>query len=197
MAIKAILFDLDGTLTDTIDIWHKTLNDVLAYAGMGKIERNAYEKKYWGMDSRTKLKVILKIDGEKLEEMYNYFNERLVENFAETETFEGVDKTIKELSKTLKLAVVSNSSMDVVEAQLKATKLIQFFDALVADAEPKPSPDGINAALGALGVSKDDAVFVGDSQYDLQAGKTAQIKTLIVRKDITNLRELLDKIQTL
>ncbi len=191
--LKAIVFDLDGTLTDTVEVWRTTLNETLALANVPAIERKVYIEKWWGMDGRNKIRLTTGItDKAELDRLYKYLVERLVENMQKTEILPKVIETVSKLKEMgLKLGVVSNSNIDVVETQMKATNLGQYFDAFIADTEPKPSPEGINRACESLGVSKDEAIFVGDSSYDVRAGKNAKIKTIIVEKDIPDMLGLL------
>ncbi|MAH42469.1 hypothetical protein CL614_01950 [archaeon] len=196
--IKAIVFDLDGTLTDTVEVWRTTLNETLALAGVPAIERKVYVEKWWGMDGKNKIRLTTGINNKaKLDELYKYLVSRLIENMQETTLLHKVGETIMELrSKGLKLAVVSNSNMDVVETQMRVTGLGEHFEVFIADTEPKPSPEGINRACESLGVSKDEAVFVGDSSYDVRAGRNAGIRTIIVEKDIPDMSELLNILKT-
>ena len=191
--LKAIVFDLDGTLTDTVEVWRTTLNETLALANVPAIERKVYIEKWWGMDGRNKIRLTTGItDKAELDRLYKYLVERLVENMQKTEILPKVIETVSKLKEMgLKLGVVSNSNIDVVETQMKATNLGQYFDAFIADTEPKPSPEGINRACESLGVSKDEAIFVGDSSCDVRAGKNAKIKTIIVEKDIPDMLGLL------
>ncbi len=193
MKVKAIIFDLDGTLTDTVDVWLNSLNETLILAGVPKIERKVYVRKWWGMDGYNKIRLTTGITNKtKLKELYDYLVSGLVENMKNTKLLSKVNDTIPKLKKTgIKLGIVSNSNIDVVEAQMKATGIGKYFDAFVADTEPKPSPDGINRACRMLNVDKKDAVFVGDSSYDVRAGKNAGIRTIIVEKDIPDMSGLL------
>lgn len=193
LKMKAVIFDLDGTLTDTADIWLSALNQTLASTDVPKIERSVYIEKYWGMDGRTKLRLITGITSKKeLEKLYDYLNKILLEKMKSTKLMPKVGETVAELKRVgMKLGVVSNSSMDVIQAQLHATGLSKYFDALIADAEPKPSPEGIERAHRMLHTPRDATMFVGDTNVDAQAGNNAKIKTVIVGRDIPDMGGLL------
>jgi len=93
--------------------------------------------------------------------------------------------------------VISNSSARFLGAQLECTGIDSFFSAKVADAQPKPDPEGLLRACRQLGVKPAEAVFVGDSRFDEQAGQNAGIRTLIVGRDINDLGEIVAKLSSL
>jgi HAD superfamily hydrolase (TIGR01509 family) len=188
--VRCVLFDLDGTLTDTFELWYHSVASLVKKHTEKKLSKEEYEQKYWGADSRTKIRKLITEDPEKVEKLYAELQKLLLDNIKLVKTFPGVKETVEELSKNYKLAVISNSSMKFLEAQLKQTGIAKYFSAKIADAEPKPSPDGILKACGQLGVPVSQAVFVGDSQYDAGAGKNAGIRTIIIGKDIRGIAEL-------
>ena len=189
--IKALLFDLDGTLTDTLDLWYESVREIiLKYTGK-KLSRQEYVGKYWGMDAKSKIRLFITTDEQKVEEIYRELQQTLLKNAPLVKTFPVVKETLAHLSEKYKLAVISNSSMPFLEAQLENTKISKYLTVKIADAKPKPNPQGILDALEKLGVQKNEAIFIGDSQYDTKAGKNAGIKTKIIGEDIQNLKELL------
>ena len=82
------------------------------------------------------------------------------------------------------LGVLTRNSRRVATITLEAAKLSRFFDPLVVlgrdDAAPKPSPDGIHRLLEHWGAAAEDAVMVGDFQFDLEAGQAAGVATVLI-----------------
>jgi len=189
---KAILFDLDGTLTDTFELWYQSVRElVLKHTDM-HLDRDEYEERYWGMDGRGKVKLLIGADGKKIEELYKELQSLLMKNASLVRAFPGVKQSLERLSGSYRLAVISNSPIQFLEAQLSNTGMGSFFSAKVADALPKPDPDGLLRACGELGVHGHEAVFVGDSRFDMEAGRNAGIKTLILGRNLKTIEELLN-----
>lgn len=86
--------------------------------------------------------------------------------------------------------MISNSSKRFLEAQLSVTGISRYFSGKIADAQPKPNPDGLLRACEKLGISREEAVFVGDSSFDLEAGKNAKIKTIILGRKIEKIEDI-------
>jgi len=192
--MKAVLFDLDGTLTDTFELWYHSVASLVKKHAGKKLSKEEYEQKYWGADSRTKIRKLITEEPERVEKLYAELQKLLLDNIKLVKTFPGVPETLKALSENYRLAVISNSSMKFLEAQLKQTGTMKYFSAKIADAKPKPDPEGILKACKELGVSVKEAVFVGDSQYDAGAGKNAGIRTIIIGRDVDSITSLTEVI---
>jgi len=83
-----------------------------------------------------------------------------------------------------RLALLTRNTRHTADRTLEMTGLDRFFPSEVrlgrGDAEPKPSPAGIERILEAWGAEPDDAVMVGDYRYDLEAGRAAGVATVWV-----------------
>src|SRR3989338_4465655 len=93
----------------------------------------------------------------------------------------GADNALKYLRKNgYKIAIVSNSSMKEVKTVLKQTK-IKNYDIIIAKEQVKhgkPAADGINLAKRIF--NSKEAIIIGDTTYDILAGKKAKVKTIAV-----------------
>lgn len=174
MQINTILFDLDGTLINTNDLimasFQHTLNhyypdrfsedDLLTFIG---------EPLY---DSFKRL------DKERAREMVEMYREHNIENHEKFVTpFPGVIDTVKQLDRNgFKLAVVTSKMRESAELGLKITKLSPFFDVVVTVddvTKAKPAPEPLEKAMARLQATPESTLMVGDSQYDIIAGKKA------------------------
>ena len=106
--------------------------------------------------------------------------------------FPDVGETLERLGEKYRLAVISNSSLQFLNAQLSTTGIDSVFSVKIADAAPKPDPDGLLKACKQLGLEKADVIFVGDSNFDMEAGKRANIRTLIIGNELKRIDDLLE-----
>ncbi len=176
--IKAILFDIDGTILDA----HEFIYSAFEYTF----------KKY---DHTVDPELIAKASGKPLVEFYqSVLPDADFELLAQThrdfqedkhhlaKPFFSVIETFKALKKrNIELAAVSNRTSLSLIKSLKTHDVYQFFDVVLGfdDVEnPKPHPEQLLKALKMLKVNKSEAIMVGDTQKDILAGKAAGIKTV-------------------
>ncbi len=178
MHIKAILFDLDGTLIDSYkDIGihlNRTLKD------FGKPGVDIEEVRYMvGGGARDLLRRFFQ-DG-LLEKALQVFREYyLREPVIHTMPFEGIRELLEEArSKSIKLAVVTNKMESLSRVILQELRLGSYFSVLIGGdtlPEKKPSALPVQEALRLLGISSSEAIIVGDTEADLKAGRLAGVK---------------------
>ncbi|KGA95514.1 pyrophosphatase [Alkalihalobacillus alcalophilus ATCC 27647 = CGMCC 1.3604] len=181
MSIKTLLFDLDGTLINTNDLIIASFLHTLEQYQPGRYKREDVIP-FIGpplVDS------FQQVDPEKTEEMiavYRTFNHAKHDELV-TE-YEGVYEAIEALHKQgFKLAVVTSKISQTAHMGLKLTGLDKFFDVVVAldhVKKSKPDPEPIDLALEQLGSTREEAIMVGDSHFDILAGKNANMKTAAV-----------------
>lgn len=196
MTIKLIIFDLDGTLADTrIDITNAvnhaiepygikplTTKDTVSLVGVGitklmeKIIENRRQPKTIG--SCNCMEQFKPIDRDALVSKFlEYYSEHLLDN---TTAYPGV-KEILPILKGYKKAVVSNKREALSVKLLDDLGLLESLDLVVgSDTTPerKPSPLPILYVLSKLNIYNKEAAIVGDSHFDIEAGKRANIKTI-------------------
>ncbi|TLS38531.1 pyrophosphatase PpaX [Pseudalkalibacillus caeni] len=193
MKINTLLFDLDGTLINTNDLIIASFTHTLGQYYPEKYSR----EDIIGFIGEPLVESFASVDEERAEEMVEVYRKHNVENHDLLVTeYEGVFETIKTLQENgFKLAIVTSKMRNTVEMGLKLTNLDQFFDVVVTvdDVEnPKPNPEQLNKAMEQLGSSPEQAMMVGDSQFDIQAGKNAGVKTAAVSWSIKG-RDFIEK----
>lgn len=183
---KAVIFDLDGTLTNTLKSLWKSTNMALATAGLPPHEIDSY-KYFAGNGAKELIRKSLIADGDtelvhfdSVMEAYN----RIFEEYCmyEVKPYDGIPELLKALKeKGLHLAVNSNKpqprTVDVVEEIFGK----DMFDLLVGQCEErrrKPAPDGVNYILEQLHLNKEDVLYIGDTCTDMQTGKSAGVFTV-------------------
>lgn len=190
---EAILFDLDGTLIDSVPDLAAAVNSML-----GRLGRDTYSEdtiRYWVGNGAQMLvqralsgsrEVDKMLDGMLFEEALATFLEIYGENLAvSTVAYEGVYDTLKRLQEAgYRSAIVTNKPYRFVEPLLKHLELEAFFEFwLGGDSleRKKPDPLPLLSACESLGISVDRCIMVGDSSNDILAAKAAGISSIGVR----------------
>lgn len=176
--IKAVLFDLDGTLINTNDLILKSFKHT--FKTMLNLEPTVEEiTMNYGKPLQETFK---KYDQNKIEELikcYRKINLELHDD--ECKEFSGVDLMLKTLkSKGIKLGVVTSKKGDMAERGAKLMGIYKYFDAFITpEVTQKHKPEGepVLKACSDLNVNPREAIMVGDSPYDILAGKNAGTKT--------------------
>lgn len=190
--IKAVLFDLDGTLINT----NRLIIESYKYTIMKHLNKSIKDEDiviYFGEPLLTTLARFDKDNVDALCDTYRSFNHSRHDEMV-TE-FEGALETLKELKAMgIKIAVVTSKRRLMVERGLKKFGLFEYLDAVITPEDTeRHKPDGEPAlkACEVLGVRPEEAVMVGDSHYDILCGKNAGTKTCAVKYTALPLEELL------
>ena len=185
---SAILFDLDGTLLDTLDDLFDAVNFVLKSHGLPLRTREDVQ----GFIGNGIVKLMERSVGAGARSRENF--PQLVEDFKsyygehcqdKTKPYDGVMEMLARLQKNgQRVGVVSNTAHFAVE------KLCKFYfgdlvDVAIGENEAdgvkkKPAPDTLFEAMRRLGVRKEDSVYVGDSEVDIQTADNACVPCVSV-----------------
>lgn len=184
---KAVIFDLDGTLLDTLDDLCDSVN--VSMDAIGAPRRTIEEVRSFVGNGIRQLMILCVPDGEKnprFDEAVSAFLDDYRANCKnKTKPYRGINQLLTELSDDgYKLAVVSN------KADFAVKKLVRdYFGGVIpvatgenesAGIKKKPAPDTVFAAMKELGCEKEDAVYVGDSEVDIMTAKNAGIRCIAV-----------------
>ncbi len=180
MPLKAVLFDFDGTLADTLPLSFKAFKTVFnQYDG-----RIVTEEELVGMFGPTEdeiiamnLKNILAVP-KAIADYYEIYKQGHFDDIPSNQEIMDLLNYLK--SQNIKLGVITGKSKQAFNISSEALQLSRFFDLEITGddvEEPKPHPEGIFKALEIMGVDKKEVIFLGDSNADINAGKAAGIST--------------------
>lgn len=183
--IKGVLFDLDGTLLDTLEDLYQSVNAALAACGFP--ERTRMEVRSFVGNGVRNLMVRSVPDGEenpKFEECFQKFREHYAAHLNDhTAPYAGIMELLAELKeKGIPTAVVSNKSDAAVKELCRETfgDLVPLAIGESERVKKKPAPDTVIEAAAEIGVPLKDCVYVGDSEVDLATAENAGIPCISV-----------------
>lgn len=207
MAYQAALFDLDGTILDTAEDLRAAVEHALAQTGHSRAFPIAEVKALFGSGAKTAFVRALRLEkGAPLPSLEAVGTpaddtpaevvteaERALAVFREyypahceikTRPYPGVIELMEALrARDVKIAVVSNK-LDAAVQRLCEKYFPGLTDAALGEREPevrrKPAPDMTAAALRRLGAAPDKAVYIGDSEIDLETAKNAGLPCIAV-----------------
>lgn len=185
MKYKLAIFDLDGTILDTLDDLANSVNFALNQSNLPK--RSVAEvRKFVGngirklieraVPNETKKDVVDKV----FEDFASHYKIHCADN---TKSYDGIDELLNKLKNDeIKVAVVSNKA-DFAVQDLCKEYFPNIFDFAVgekAEVRKKPAPDSVNTVLETLNIDKKDAVYIGDSEVDIETAKNAHMECISV-----------------
>lgn len=181
--IKAVLFDLDGTLVCTSARYrYITTSKVLSSFGLKKSRKEIDQ--FWFKAGRDELLNSWGLDPDKFWRVF-WECDTIESRKRETYAFKdcGILKDLKEIG--MKLGLVTGSPLPLAEMELEMVGA--DFDAVVVarsknGINPKPHPHGILECLDMLRVKPEEAVCVGNSEEDIHAAKEAKVLDILIER---------------
>jgi len=180
VVFSTFLFDLDGTLIDSVELILRSYRHTLR-THRGMVPPDDLWLKGLGTPIRVQLRQWTD-DPTEIEEMaatYSVYN--LEHHDALVRPYDGVVNAVRGLKEEGKrLGLVTSKVRSGATRGLKVAGLEPAFDVIVGADDvqhPKPHPEPVLAALDRLGARPGEAVFIGDSRHDLVCGRAAGVKT--------------------
>lgn len=177
MAVKALLFDFDGTLLNTNDLIIQTFMHVLNERFPGQYSPKDCLK-FIGPSLKQTFNDIAPGEEEALIAKYRAWN---IEHHDElVSQYPDVVSTLEQLkAQGIRLAIVSTKRNDTIDRGLSILGATHLFDVRIGTDDVKnvkPDPEPVLLALERLGIAKEDAIMIGDNSHDIEAGHRAGVR---------------------
>ena len=177
----AILFDLDGTLLDTLEDLYNATNHTLEHFGCP--QRTMEEvRSFVGNGAKNQIRCSLPQDGNHppLEDVFVYYQDYYNRTSAAgtAAPYPGVMQALEKLKDKYPIAIVSNKPDPAVKALRDKYCPGIYARGVSEDCPRKPAPDMVQLTLQALGAK--NCVYVGDSEVDVATAKNAGVPCVSV-----------------
>ena len=179
--LPAVLFDLDGTLIDSVDLIVRSARH--AFATCEDYRGRVPNDDEWLVDLGMPLPTMFgrfTTDADEIERLIDGYREFQLANHDElVSCYDGVVHTVETLRDLgHPIGIVTSKSEPIALRGLSLVGLDQMIDTIVgleSARRHKPDPEPVRVALERLAVGPDQAVFVGDSPHDMTAGRKAGV----------------------
>jgi pyrophosphatase PpaX len=191
--IKAVLFDLDGTLIDTNELIIQSFK----YTFRTHLNREVDTEDivmHFGEPLIDSLARYDKENAHVLIETYRNYNESIHDELAKE--IAGAKITVKELKAMgVKVGVVTSKRRALAERGMKLFNLLEYFDVVITPEDTtkhKPNGEPVLAACEKLGVDASEVLMVGDSHYDILCGKDAGARSVLVKYTVLPVDKIME-----
>ncbi|MGD0786118.1 MAG: HAD family hydrolase [Sedimentisphaerales bacterium] len=196
MSYKAVIFDLDGTLVNSLEDLADATNYALKFFGQQVHNTEAF-KQMVGEGTRTLISKALPTDKQELiEQVLVKMREKYMQIcLNKSRPYNGLQEVVTELSKReFKLAVLTNKDEKMAQKIVSHffNGLFQIVKGTIEAVAVKPEPTAVLQVLAQLKVKPEEAIFVGDSKIDVQTAKAASIKAVGVSWGFRGRGELIE-----
>ncbi|MGN1348027.1 MAG: HAD family hydrolase [Acutalibacteraceae bacterium] len=183
--IDTIIFDLDGTLLNTLDDLMDSVNFALSAFSLKERSREEIRRFVGnGVTMLIKRSVPEGTSEEMTKRVFSVFREHYLKNMEnKTAPYEGIMSLLEEAKRQgIKTGVVSNKLDEAVKGLCEKTfgGLIGFAQGAQGEDDRKPNPINVFKCVEALGSETENCVYVGDSEVDFQTAQNAQMKCINV-----------------
>lgn len=206
MILKAVIFDLDGTLIDSkIDFPKMKRRNIKLLEAAG-VEQALLTEKMLNYDIERQAIEELRTKGASEKEIQRIFqkvaetmNEVEIDAITDAKLVDGVTGALDKLKRLgLKIGIITRSCREYANKILKKFELERFVDAVAARDDvlnPKPNPEHPQYLMEALDVKPSETVLIGDHPMDALCAKNAGIRFFLVSKE-TPISRLLRSVVT-
>ncbi len=181
--IKAMVFDLDGTLINSLEDIAYSVNQTLRE--LGYKERSIEEiRSFVGNGADMLIRRALPKEGQKdTERAFKIYRGYYKQNLCtRTSAYEGIHELLANLkSRGIMIAVVTNKNDDdskYIVDKIFGNKVDAVVGADMSKRKKKPDPEPVMLALSMLGADKDEAYYIGDSETDIKTAENSEMKCI-------------------
>ena len=188
--MRLAVFDLDGTLVDSLDDLHASVNHALAAVGLPPRSRDEV-RGYVGEGARVLLQKAVAPHAERLEPALAAWRAHYGAHCLDrTAPYPGLAAALAGAGRAL--AVLTNKPGAMARKILDGLGLLPRFVAVVGgdEAPRKPDPTGLLEIMAKVGASPGETVFVGDSRHDVETARAAGVAMVAVTWGLTSRADL-------
>jgi len=197
--LKAVIFDLDGTLIDSKIDFRKMKRRNIRLLEASGVEQGLLTEEMLNYDIERRAVEDLRTKGVSEEEIQRIFqkvadimNEIELEAVEDAQLLNGVAETLEKLKKIgFKIGIITRSCREYANKILKKFELERLIDAVAARddvSKPKPDPEHPRHLMKILGVKPSEAVLVGDHPMDALCAKNIGMRFFLIPKRDTNFK---------
>lgn len=171
--IKAVLFDIDGTIVNTEKVMTKSLQEALKEV----LEISVSEKELEFIFALTSEKTTTRFTTVEKERsrLHEKWRDNIKARMHEAKIFDGIEHVLARLhEKSYPLGVVTSKNAEELVYQFSHLELSNYFEVVVTSSdtpEPKPSPQPIIKAMKQLQVAPEETIYIGDTINDLRSAR--------------------------
>ncbi|MBQ3109818.1 MAG: HAD-IA family hydrolase [Clostridia bacterium] len=182
--VKGVIFDLDGTLIDTIEGLANSVNAAMDFYNFPKHSIEKYRSLVGNGVGKLVERALPEDKKHLKDEARKIFEKHYTETMLNIlPVYDGIEELLAYLIKNnIKIAVNTNKMDVFAKPMIKKVFGDMFFEVLgeVSHFERKPSPDGVNYLLEKMGIDRTECLYVGDSQVDIKTARNAQMRCVSV-----------------
>jgi HAD superfamily hydrolase (TIGR01509 family) len=189
LCVHAVIFDMDGTLIDSIDIYFKIVEVALERLKLPQVSRKQILDAAENGDFNWELVLPDEVHHKKDEiigQAWEIINEIATQMFEENlKLIRGADNILQSISKSIpRIGLVTSTQRNYLKIKMQPLKragVEKLFEVIItSDDVPnrKPDPDPLIECAKQLDVDPNKCVYVGDTRTDIKAGKAAGMKTV-------------------
>lgn len=196
---RLVIFDMDGTILDTLEDLCNAVNHTLEYFGYAKRTQQEI-RNFLGNGSRYLIEKSLPdnkaVSPTQLELILDYYSSYYKKNCAvHTMPYSGILELLLKLKQAKKLLAVVSNKPDFGVQELCHCHFPELFDFYCGERpgiRRKPAPDSVQEVMQKLRIAPSDTVYIGDSEVDISTAKNAGIHSIIVTWGFRDKEQLLN-----
>ena len=197
MNIKTIIFDLDGTLLNTLDDLSSSVNYALRQHGLA--ERSQAEVRQFlgnGIRRLIEQSVPAGTDEQKTDDVFQTFRSHYLEHsLDQTRPYDGIEDLLHQLNDMKVATAIVSNKLDPAVKELHQHFFCDTIRVAIGETKTirrKPAPDMVDECIRLLGCDRQTCLYVGDSEVDLQTARNAGLPCLSVSWGFRDKKQLIE-----